>query len=154
VPKTKYGKYVIRHPVKIGGFGPELQYTGENDYKTDFSLLILRITKPVLMEEFAHYHDFDMFLYFLSFDPDNMGDLGAEIEIGLGPESERHIITTPTSVYIPKGMIHCPLHFKRVDKPILFIHPFLAPKYVKAKTFKTLSKAKAAKATPKKAARK
>jgi hypothetical protein len=94
--------------------------------------MFLRITAPTLMEEFAHSHDFDMYLYFLSFDPDNMGDLGAEIEIGLGEEQERHIITTPTTVYIPSGLVHCPLEFKRVDKPILFVHCTLASKYYKS----------------------
>ena len=130
--ETKYGNYVVRHPVAIGGFGPELIYTGESDYKSNFTLMFLRITKPVLMEKDEHTHDFDMYLYFLSFEADHMGDLGAEIEMGLGPERERHIITTPTSVYIPKGMIHCPLEFKRVDKPILFVHASISPKYYKS----------------------
>jgi hypothetical protein len=67
----------------------------------------------------------------MSFDPDNMGELGADIEIGLGEEQEIHKITTPTTVYIPAGMIHCPLEFKRVDKPVLFVHCTLASKYVK-----------------------
>ena len=129
--ETKYGKYVVRNPIVIKEFGPMLEFSGETDYKSNFSLVIMRVTEPTLMEKSPHYHDFDMYLYFLSFDPDNMEDLGAEIEIGLGKESERHIITSPASVYIPKGMVHCPLHFKRVDKPILFIHPFLAAKYVK-----------------------
>lgn len=129
---TKYGKYVVRRPVVIGGFGPALKYTGETDYQSDFSVFVIRITKPVLMEEFAHSHDFDMYLYFLSFDPDNMEDLGAEIEMGLGEEQEIHVITTPTSVFIPKGLIHCPLHFKRVDKPVLFVHCSIASKYYKS----------------------
>ncbi len=129
---TKYGKYVIKRPVAKGGYGPELIYTGETDYKSDFTIMFLRITEPTLMEESAHSHDFDMYLYFLSFDPNNMGDLGAEIEIGLGKEQERHIITTPATVYIPKGMTHCPLEFKRVDKPVLFVHCTLASKYYKS----------------------
>ena len=129
---TKYDKYIVRRPVAIGGYGPELIYTGERDYNSNFTIMFLRITAPTLMEEFAHSHDFDMYLYFLSFDPDNMGDLGAEIEIGLGEEQERHIITTPTTVYIPSGLVHCPLEFKRVDKPILFVHCTLASKYYKS----------------------
>jgi hypothetical protein len=133
---TKYGKYVIRRPVAKGGFGPELIYTGETDYKSNFTIMFLRITEPTLMEESAHSHDFDMYLYFHSFDPDNMGDLGAEIEIGLGEEQEIHIITTPATVYIPKGMIHCPLNFKRVDKPVLLVHCTLASKYYKSPTSK------------------
>lgn len=128
---TKYGKYVIKKPVAIGGYGPEFIYTGEKEYKSDFTIMFLRITEPTLMEEFAHSHDFDMYLYFMSFDPNNMGELGADIEIGLGEEREIYKITTPTTVYIPAGMIHCPLEFKRVDKPILFVHCTLASKYVK-----------------------
>ena len=128
---TKYGKYVNRKPVAIGGFGPELIYTGEKDYDSNFTIMFLRITKPALMEEAAHSHDFDMYLYFLSFDPYHMGDLEADIEIGLGEEQEIHKITTATSVYIPKGLVHCPLHFKRVDKPILLVHCTLASKYYK-----------------------
>ena len=83
------------------------------------------------MEEYAHSHDFDMYLHSLSYDPDNMEDLGAEIEMGLGKEQEIHVITTPASVYIPAGLIHCPLNFKRVDKPVLFVHSTLASKYYK-----------------------
>jgi len=128
---TKYGRYVIKKPVAIGGYGPEFIYTGEKEYKSDFTIMFLRITEPTLMEEFAHSHDFDMYLYFMSFDPNNMGELGADIEIGLGEEREIYKITTPTTVYIPAGMIHCPLEFKRVDKPILFVHCTLASKYVK-----------------------
>lgn len=128
---TKYGKYVIKKPVAIGGYGPEFIYTGEKEYNSNFTIMFLRITEPTLMEEFAHSHDFDMYLYFMSFDADNMGELGADIEIGLGEEQEIHKITTPTTVYIPGGMVHCPLHFKRVEKPILFVHCTLASKYVK-----------------------
>ena len=127
----KYGKYVVKHDLQTGGFGPEYIYTGEGDYNSNFTIMFLRITEPTLMEEYAHSHDFDMYLYFHSFDADNMGDLGADIEIGLGEEREIHKITTPTSVYIPAGMVHCPLEFKRVDKPILFVHCTLASKYVK-----------------------
>lgn len=128
---TKYGSYVVKHDLQTGGYGPEYIYTGEGDYKSDFTIMFLRITEPTLMEEYAHSHDFDMYLYFHSFDADNMGDLGAEIEIGLGEEREIFKITTPTSVYIPAGLVHCPLEFKRVDKPILFVHCTLASKYVK-----------------------
>ncbi len=128
---NKYDRYVISKPVATGGYGPEFIYTGEKEYNSNFTIMFLRITEPTLMEEFPHSHDFPIYLYFMSFDPDNMGDLGADIEIGLGPEREIHKITTTTSVYIPAGMIHCPLHFKKVTKPIMFIHASLAEKYVK-----------------------
>jgi len=128
---TKYGKYVVKRPLNTEGQWPAFMYTGETDYKSNFTIYFIRVTEPVLMEEYAHSHDFDMYLHFLSYDPYNMEDLGAEIEIGLGEEQEIHVITTPASVYIPAGLIHCPLNFKRVDKPVLLVHSTLASKYYK-----------------------
>ena len=129
--EMKYGQYVLTRPVQIGGFGTEFIFSGEKDFKSDFGMFVMRITEPVLMEEAAHSHDFDMYTIFLGFDPDNMGDLGAEIEMCLGEEEEKHIITSPKCVYIPKGLKHCPLNFKRVDRHVLFIHATLAPEYKK-----------------------
>jgi len=129
--ESKYGKYVIKKPLAIGGYGPEYVYVGDREYGSNFTIMFLRITEPTLMEEYPHSHDFDMYLYFMSFDPDNMGDLDADIEIGLGEEREIHKIDVPATVYIPAGMVHCPLEFKKVTKPILFVHCTLAEKYVK-----------------------
>lgn len=64
---TKYGGYVVKHDLQIGGYVPEYTYTGEGDYKSDFTIMFLRITEPTLMEEHAHSHDFDMYpCYFLT----------------------------------------------------------------------------------------
>jgi len=134
--KTKYGKYIFKHPVEHGDFGPSISYVGEKDFDSDFSLILLPVTKPVLMEEFPHSHDFDMYLTLVGFDPNGLNDLGGEVEMFMGEEQEKHIINTPTSIYIPKGFIHCPLRFTRVDKPILLVHTTLAPKYEKAQIYK------------------
>jgi hypothetical protein len=129
--ETKYGKYIYEHPIEHGELGPSIDYVGERDFNSDFSLILLPVTKPVLMEEFPHSHDFDMYLTLVGYDPNGLNDLGGEIEMYLGEEGEKHIITTPTSIYIPKGFTHCPMRFTRVDKPILLIHASLAAKYTK-----------------------
>jgi hypothetical protein len=128
--ERKYGKYVVKIPLESGEFGPLSRLTGEEHYASDFSILFAHISAPCLMEDAPHSHDFDMYLYFLGVN--DLGDMDAEIEMGLGEEQEIHKITTPTSVYIPKGLVHCPLNFRRVGKPILFVHATLAPKYIKA----------------------
>ena len=71
--ETKYGKYVIRHPVKTDKFGPEIVFTGEKDYASNFSIMFFHISEPVLMEDSPHSHDFDMYLFFLG--TDNLGEL-------------------------------------------------------------------------------
>lgn len=134
--EKKYEKYVFEHPIIHGNFGPKIEFAGEEAFKSDFSLICLPVTKPVLMEEFPHSHEFDMYLTLIGFNPNGLNDLGGEIELYLGEEKEKYIITKPTSIYMPKGMIHCPLEFKRVDKPILLIHASIASKYEKAKIFK------------------
>jgi hypothetical protein len=53
-------------------------------------------------------------------DPDDLSVLGAELEIAMGEELEKHVFDTPTVVIAPKGLVHCPLTTKRVDKPYSF----------------------------------
>ena len=134
--ERKYEKHVFQHPINYGDFGPSIEFVGEKDFNSNFSLICLPVTKPVLMEEYPHSHEFDMYITLIGLNPNGLEDLGGEIELYLGEEKEKYVITKPTSVYMPKGMIHCPLEFKRVDKPILLIHATLASKYEKAQIYK------------------
>jgi hypothetical protein len=129
--KTKYGQYVIPKKVTKPEPYPTMEWIGDVDYKTNMTFMITKVVAPCKMEELPHSHDFDMYLHFVSYDFEHMDELFAEIIIGLGEEQELHTITSPTSVYIPAGMIHCPLIFKRVDKPIILFHTSVASKYVK-----------------------
>jgi hypothetical protein len=89
------------------------------------------ISQPVLLEKEPHTHDFDEFLCFLGPDPLNSSDFGAEIEFSLGQEGEKHIITASSVICIPKGLIHCPLNFQKINKPIVFCNVYLAPEYTR-----------------------
>ena len=79
----------------------------------------------------SHKHDVDEFIFFIGGDPANMLDFGAEVELSLGEgeQQEKHIIDSTSVVYIPKGLVHLPMNYKRVDKPILFGHLLLSPDY-------------------------
>lgn len=67
-----------------------------------------------------HTHPTDECLLFVGLDPDKPDYLGAEIEIGMGEEQEKHVFDTPTIVVVPAGLVHCPLITRRVDKPYGF----------------------------------
>jgi hypothetical protein len=129
---TRYGKYFVSHPIEEGPFGPQFKIIGERDFQANFTINTLRIDKPVVMEKSAHTHDFDIYLIFMAFNPDDMGDMGTEIEMYFGQEEEKHIINSPTCVFVPKKCIHAPLIFKKVEKPLLLIHATLAPRYAPA----------------------
>ena len=66
---------------------------------------------------------------------------GAEVEfvMGEGEEKETYIIKNTTWVYVPAGVMHCPLDFKRVDKPIMFGHIMMSPTYKASTDGKTFS---------------
>jgi len=71
-------------------------------------------------EKDPHVHPNDECLLFVGLDPDNPDYLGAEIEIAMGEEREIHVFDTPTVVVAPKGLVHCPLITRKVDKPYSF----------------------------------
>jgi hypothetical protein len=74
-----------------------------------------------------HVHDFDEYLLFMSFDPDDTENLGGEVELWM--EEEKHIFTKTTLVFIPRGLYHCPLYIRKVDRPFGFIAIANTPKY-------------------------
>ena len=71
-------------------------------------------------EQDPHVHPNDEALVFVGLDPENPDYLGAEMEIQMGEEREVHVFDTPTVVIAPKGLVHCPLITRRVDKPYAF----------------------------------
>jgi hypothetical protein len=64
----------------------------------------------------SHSHDYDEIIAFFGTNLDDPSDLGAEVELWLG--DEKHIITKSSLVYIPAGLMHCPLTFLKVDRPV------------------------------------
>ena len=80
--------------------------------------------KPKKLETEPHFHREDEYLIFLGATfPDVFASWDAEVHFYLGKtldKMEKIIITEPTIVHIPQGWWHCPLDFKRVDKPIFF----------------------------------
>ena len=73
-------------------------------------------------EQDPHVHPNDEALLFVGCDPDNPDYLGAELEVAMGDgdDKEIHVFDTPTVVIAPKGLVHCPLITRRVDKPYSF----------------------------------
>jgi hypothetical protein len=76
----------------------------------------------------AHVHPYDEVLIFVGHNTDDLSNLGAEIELSLGEEQEKHIITNSTVVTIPKNMVHCPVVTKKVEQPFSFFLISLDPK--------------------------
>ncbi len=67
------------------------------------------------MEE-SHSHDYDEVLAFIGTDAKHPQELGGEIEFWL--DGEKNLLTKSCIVFIPKGTQHCPLYFRKVERPI------------------------------------
>jgi hypothetical protein len=90
------------------------------------------ITQPISMSE-PHTHQFDEIFHFFGADPADISDFQAVVELTIGEEFEVHTITEPTIVYIPKGMVHAPINFKIINKPIIFMNVANAPEYTETR---------------------
>lgn len=108
---------------------PTISFRGNSDLPgAGINMGFRYYVKPYKMELQSHHHDVDEYLFFLGGQlPDLTANFDAEIEIFLGPEYEKHIITKPCILYIPRGFEHNPMDIKRVGKPLLFMPLMLAP---------------------------
>ena len=121
---TRYGN-LIKSEELIKDIG---HYTGysvlshEGELDADCCLGYHCISKPMSFDK-PHSHDFHEMLCFIGGNPEDVRDLGAEIEftLGTGDKQETHLITSTSVVSIPPNLVHCPIEIKRVDKPIIFL---------------------------------
>ena len=148
----KYAKYIVTEPgtlpqlpaqakmiedqKKVGNYADIIFTPTIHDsiVKGSFSMMggwtaNLKGTKQVQME-LAHTHDYDEVLGFTGSDIDNPKELGGEIELWL--EDEKYIINKSCLIFIPKGMKHCPLSIRRVDRPFFGFAAGLTNTYTRA----------------------
>jgi hypothetical protein len=65
----------------------------------------------------GHDHDYEEFVFHIGTDPKHPEDLGAEIEFVVGGETLK--INRTSCLFVPKGVPHGPLTWKKVDRPHL-----------------------------------
>jgi mannose-6-phosphate isomerase-like protein (cupin superfamily) len=79
--------------------------------------------KPFFLDRTPHRHNVEEYLIFLGGSFPNVFDFDADIEFTIGKigvDAEVFTINKPTIIRIPPGVYHCPLNFKRIDKPVFF----------------------------------
>ncbi len=64
---------------------------------------------------YEHSHDYDEIVIHMGTDPDNREELGGEIEFMV--DGQPLTIDKTSAVFVPKGIKHGPLTWKRFDKP-------------------------------------
>ncbi|NLG11378.1 MAG: hypothetical protein GX562_07620 [Coriobacteriaceae bacterium] len=130
----KYDRYVLQPPhttmttkgdgtvIFNGIFAKGLEQWGE-----PMNMGLQIISRPFRSDNPTHLHNFQEYLAWYGTNPDDPTDFDAEIVIYLGEELEEHIITQPTVLSLPPGLVHCPLEIKRVGSPIIQLEIMLPP---------------------------
>lgn len=87
--------------------------------------------KPFFLDRVQHRHAKEEYLIFLGASFPNVFDFDAKIEftLGKGDEAETYVIDKPSIIRIPAGTYHCPLNFKEVNKPVLFLATLMQPMF-------------------------
>jgi hypothetical protein len=125
--ESKYAKYFLTEPGLRNK--PKIEMSNPSAYidsalhfgsPAGLSMAWRYIKEPMLFDRIPHSHPFDEYLCFLGGNLENIFDFDATIELSMGEESELCLIEKSTVVYIPAGLVHTPLTFKRIAKPVLF----------------------------------
>jgi hypothetical protein len=74
-------------------------------------------TEPAEFGPGQHVHDFDEIIGFLGTDVKNYKELGGVMELWL--DDEKYVLDKTCLVFIPKGLKHCPMICRRVDRPFM-----------------------------------
>ena len=134
----KYDKYFMTEanlPVRkqkiadeYAGTYSHVAWLDSNKIDGAFYTEVVWYYKPRISIVGGHTHDFDEVIAFFGSNPDDIHDLGGEVELWMG--GEKHTITRSCLVFVPKGVEHCPLSFVRVDRPIFHFTAGTGGKYI------------------------
>jgi hypothetical protein len=122
---AKYGKYLVKKPAREVGGGkikgrqhPTMTYMSSDlvpECKVYLEFGWIWDMPEPNPHIFEHSHDYDEIVLHIGSDPGNPEDLGAEIEFVVGGEPLK--IDKTAAIFVPKGVKHGPLTWKRVDRP-------------------------------------
>jgi hypothetical protein len=108
--------------------GPRLIFSNDNikeaSCKIEYGFIMkdtVLLTNDKAKNFGAHKHDYAEVFLFFGNDPNDTMYLGGEGEfwLGEGRDLEKIMFTTSCSIYVPPGVGHFPLYFRKVKSPIM-----------------------------------
>ena len=130
---TKYGKYVITElkPKEGQGFwepeyrGDELKsmlYLSDDVVKGAFYVEAAWFFPGMVIQNDSqdtikpHAHDYDEVQAVFGTNLEDPYDLGGELEFYI--DGEKQVITKSCLIFLPKGLEHGPIYWRRMDRPV------------------------------------
>lgn len=145
--EMKYSRYFLNElpdEQRFKGFAkmPSMVAYTDNDIIQDsryFSVMIMGEAATKMAGHGPHIHNDPELLVALGTDMSNPRDLGAKMEMCMGPEMESHIVTESTMIWIPAKFVHAPFRILEVTRPFIFIQCQYAPKLTETSLKKLVS---------------
>jgi hypothetical protein len=132
---TRYGRYMITEPAPHGPSNPAERRPPppKPTAKTTHIVSLNSDVSPgafyvdfvwiwsgdMTMAPEPHAHDFDEMIGIIGYpdDREHPRVVGGDVSIMLA--DEKHAIRQSSLIFVPKGLLHCPIEFKDIKKPVL-----------------------------------
>jgi len=145
--EKKYGKYFIEYDSRRWPMErrPVISRMEESVMPGSYFYLVhwipVDFAAPLGTHPFAghppHIHKDAELLFHIGTNPDDPMDLGAEVEMYMGPELERHVFNRSCVIWIPPNFIHAPWRPIKTTRPWIFIEINQGPSHTE-KSFRQL----------------
>jgi hypothetical protein len=129
-PKSKYEKYILAPEIKKYQDLQVFEIKGKDVRGYDFAVQLAPVDAIALMNETTEAMNADRVKAYIGGDPQNVKDIGTEIEISMGQEPEIYKIDSASMTYIPKGTPYRQRVLKKPAKSSFVLSLTLPPKYV------------------------
>jgi hypothetical protein len=120
---------------------------GSDKWKEQFGGLPEVIWNHEMAGHPPHIHKYAELLFHIGTNPEDPMDLGAEVQMYMGPEMERHVFSKSTCIWIPPNFIHSPWKPLSTTRPWIFIEVNQGPVHTE-KSFRQLLPKELREATP------
>jgi hypothetical protein len=124
---SRYARYIITEPKPWPKTSPEKPRTAKT---TQVVSLDSGISPGAFYADFVwiwsgntdlaekpHSHNFDEMIGIIGSNRKYPRKVGGDVTIAMG--NETHTINQSSLIYIPKGLVHCPLQFSNIKEPVL-----------------------------------
>lgn len=141
--KLKYDKYFKKPSLQIVPVGMQdsdnknltkskniqaLIYKNKAEDGSSFEIDLYVITQPTKIPIPALLANEDLYQIFFGGDLRNVREFDAEADIWLGKENEKHTVNSTSIIHLTKELARDQIHFKKVNKPIIFKNVFFCLK--------------------------
>jgi len=127
--------YLVHWVLPSEGFG--LRVADTEIWRTQYGELNEKMFTHPMAGHPPHIHKDAELLFHIGTNPDDPMDLGAEVQMYMGPEMERHVFNKTTVIWIPPNFIHAPWKPLKTWRPWIFIEVNQGPSHTE-KSFRQL----------------